>query len=204
MAQKLSLLAYETIDELERKIWPILLDKYWNSDAKHELLQPFSEAIRVSFKGWAEIEVPPEEVVTLLREKLGLHAQLARSEHLRGQKQHLRQKSSRKVSAVVLAGEHLLVENFRYVLVETAEWLVRCGKLKRECRPVKIGYAKNYLVATLSEHSNENRHKHLKQLSNGLCIYTNFTPVNSIEQARKLLEYFGYSPDMLQIIEHND
>ena len=198
--RKLKGLRYEEINHLDKEDTRILLDAYWDSRAKDELLDSFSRTMRDSIVKWSERgsgEIPAGKVKSWLRKKIFPGSQHPVSRH-RGQHTSSSRQGTRLT--VVLDGEHFHAENYRYVLVHTAEWLVRRGRLDR---PFRTENAKNDLVNHYGEHK-ELRRKHLKELSNGLHIYTNFAPEASVKTARKLLDDLGYSQDVLQIIEHND
>ncbi|MCY4525541.1 MAG: type I restriction enzyme HsdR N-terminal domain-containing protein [Anaerolineaceae bacterium] len=200
VVNKLSMLGYDSIDQLEKQDLNILLEAYWAEHAKKDLLNAFSGVLRDSIVNWSgrgSGEIPAGKVKTWLRRKMfSLQNDSKSPQRLRpvpssGQETGL---------TVVLEEEHFHAENYRYVLVYTAEWLVKRGRLDR---PVRIGKAENDLVNHYSEHK-EQRRKHLKDLSNGLSIYTNYTPKDSVKNARKLLEFFDYDPKILRIIEYNN
>jgi hypothetical protein len=89
------------------------------------------------------------------------------------------------------------------ILVNTAEWLIRKGKLKKEDCPIGGGHRWN-LVSTRPEHryadsSGDKSFKAGKKLSNGLYIETKYSTTGCITNARKLLGRYGYRRDMLEV-----
>jgi len=90
------------------------------------------------------------------------------------------------------------IRNSYEILVNTAEWLIKKGKLKRENCPIASGH-KRYLVNTQPKHRYGDDFRAPKRLSNGLFIETHYSTANCITNARKLLEKCGYPRDMLEV-----
>lgn len=84
------------------------------------------------------------------------------------------------------------------ILTNTAEWLVRNGKLSSSNCPVPIGHTRN-LVNTKPTHRSGRDFKGPKQLSNGLWVEANHSTMACISFARRLLERFGYRGEMLEV-----
>ena len=84
------------------------------------------------------------------------------------------------------------------VLIKTAEWLIRQGKLSsREC-PMAMGPRRS-LVSTEPKHPEGQDFRAPKQLSNGLWLEVNLSARDCIRNARRLLEECGYSAEMLEV-----
>lgn len=107
-------------------------------------------------------------------------------------------KTPRKPKTMRLAGEVISVKIANKILVNTANWLIRKGKLKISDCPIPAG-PNNYLVNIEPIHRNGSPFKNREKLSNGLWIFTNFNSDNCEEHSRRLLEKFGYSRDTLVI-----
>lgn len=90
------------------------------------------------------------------------------------------------------------IDKWNEVLINTAEWLVRKGKLKRDDCPIPSGHIWN-LVNTQPKHRNGKDFNAPKKLSNGLYIETTYNSTNCINNARKLLEKYGYKSDILSV-----
>ena len=84
------------------------------------------------------------------------------------------------------------------ILVNTAEWLIRKGKLRKEICPIASGH-KRYLVNIQPKHRYGDDFRAPKTLSNGLYIETHYSTASCITNARKLLERCGYRGDMLEV-----
>lgn len=97
-----------------------------------------------------------------------------------------------------LKSEVFELHNSYEILVNTANWLIKNGKLKLSDCPVAIGRSKRYII------NKEPKHKYgdfraPKKLSNGLWIETHYSTAYCINYAKRLLEKFGVSPDILMI-----
>lgn len=85
-----------------------------------------------------------------------------------------------------------------HILINTAEWLLRKGKLKKDDCPIPSGY-RRYLVSTQPKHRYGDDFRAPRKLSNGLYIETHYSTANCINKARRLLERYGYRSHMLSI-----
>jgi hypothetical protein len=90
------------------------------------------------------------------------------------------------------------VRNSYDVLVNTAEWLIRKGRLRRENCPVVSGH-KRYLVNIAPKHRHGDDFRAPKKLSNGLFIETHYNTSHCIANARKLLEHCGLNGTLLEV-----
>jgi len=90
------------------------------------------------------------------------------------------------------------IRNSYDILVDTAEWLIRRGKLGRENCPISSGHKRN-LVNTQPKHRYGDDFRAPKRLSNGLYIETHYNTASCITNARKLLERCGCRRDMLEV-----
>jgi len=91
------------------------------------------------------------------------------------------------------------IRNSYDILVNTTEWLIGKGKLKRSDCPIAMGHKRN-LVNTQSKHIYGDDFRAPKRLSNGLYIETHYSTANCINNARRLLERYRYQGNMLNII----
>ncbi len=84
------------------------------------------------------------------------------------------------------------------ILITTANWLIKQGKLKLTDCPVGIGYKRN-LINKEPKHKYGGDFRAPKKLSNGLWIDTHYSTAGCINTARRLLEKFGYSGNTLEV-----
>jgi hypothetical protein len=90
------------------------------------------------------------------------------------------------------------IRNSYEILITTANWLIKQGKLKLTNCPVGIGYKRN-LINKEPKHKYGEDFRAPKKLSNGLWIDVHYSTAGCINTARRLLEKFGYSGDTLQV-----
>ena len=116
-----------------------------------------------------------------------------------------RKKKRRKPSAPparptrIRLGTHSDDIKYSYeILTKTAEWLIRQGKLKASDCPIAIGRKRN-LVNTEPRHREGEEFTAPRQLSNGLWMETHFSTKGCIRNARRLIERYGHSGEMLEV-----
>lgn len=98
-----------------------------------------------------------------------------------------------------LKGEIFELHNSFEILVNTANWLIKNGKLKASDCPVGIGRGKRNLINNEPKHKYGDAFRAPKKLSNGLWIETHYSTASCINYAKRLLEKFGVSSDILKI-----
>jgi len=90
------------------------------------------------------------------------------------------------------------IRNSYEILINTAEWLMKKGRLKKTDCPVPIG-RKRYLISTKPQHRYGDDFRAPKRLSNGLYIEVHYSSAGCINNARRFLERFGCRGDMLEV-----
>lgn len=90
------------------------------------------------------------------------------------------------------------IRNSYEILITTANWLIKQGKLKPTDCPVGIGYKRN-LINKEPKHKYGGDFRAPKKLSNGLWIDVHYSTAGCINAARRLLEKFGYSSSILEV-----
>ncbi len=97
-------------------------------------------------------------------------------------------------------GESIEIPHAYDILVKTADWLIKNGKLKHSDSPLTIGSDNNdYLINKEPQNRDGSEFRASKQLINGLWIMTNKSRPQHIDAARRLLEKFGERADALII-----
>ena len=93
------------------------------------------------------------------------------------------------------SGEERTVENWRGLLIEVAEWLVREGSLDSKKCPVKASRKGSYFVHTKAHHQNPKRtFASPRRLSNGLFLAAHGSAAAMVDRSRRLLERLGQDP----------
>jgi len=104
----------------------------------------------------------------------------------------------RQLRRMTIGGATFDVKNSYDILVNTAEWLIKQGKLKRADCPVVIGPKRN-LVNTEPKHRYGDPFTAAVKLSNGLYLEKNYSTAGCITNSRKLLEKFGFEANLLVV-----
>ena len=81
--------------------------------------------------------------------------------------------SKKVVSTMVLGEDRFIISKANKILINTAEWLIKKGKLKQYDVPIETG-PKNYLINLEAKHKRGNDFYGGKQLSNGLWLEASF------------------------------
>jgi hypothetical protein len=85
------------------------------------------------------------------------------------------------------------------ILKNTTEWLIRTGKLKASNYPIQLPGSDRYIIHNQPVHKSGRPFDNKAKLSNGLYLLTNFSAPHCELYSRRLLEYFGVSPDALRV-----
>jgi len=116
-----------------------------------------------------------------------------------------KEKRKRKPAPTAVSPSRIRVGTYRdeikysyEILTKTAEWLIGQGKLKASDCPIATGRKRN-LVNTEPKHKQGEDFRAPRRLSSGLWIETHFSTKGCIRCARRLLERFGYSGEMLEV-----
>ena len=87
------------------------------------------------------------------------------------------------------------------ILVNTANWLIDQGRLVESSDRIKLSRqdAKKSRLNLFDDRIQNDRPQDWTKLKNGLYIFTNFRISDSIKNAKRLLEKYGYDPEILKI-----
>ena len=97
-------------------------------------------------------------------------------------------------------GESYVLRYTKEILVNTANWLIGKGYLKHADSPLKISTrAKRSLINSTPAHPTGQQFRAGEKLNNGLYVETHASTKQNIEYAKKLLEKYGYDPEILKI-----
>lgn len=106
-----------------------------------------------------------------------------------------------KPRKLVIEGEELPVHNVREVLIQTAEWLIRKGKLKLSDIPVQSGPLR-YIVNAQPFHKSGKNFFDDHVLSNNIHLEVHGSHQAIESNAKALMERYGYKENSI-IIEWN-
>lgn len=191
----------ENIEVLVKKVQ--ILDEIWQSllDEPEEMIKGLMPVVKsLISQGYPDYQFEDTEIEDLLKERV--------KEIISGPSEEERQfevpeepvswrgGSPRKMK---LKGEVFELRNSFEILVNTANWLIKNGKLKPSDCPVGIGRGKRNLINREPKHKYGDDFRAPKKLSNGLFIEVHGSTASLINYAKRLLEKFGVSSDILTI-----
>ena len=97
-------------------------------------------------------------------------------------------------------GDELQPSNWRGLLIEVAEWLIRDGVLSRDRCPVTVGKNAAYSMVNLEpRHPNGKAFYASHSLSNGLFLAPHANANNIVHKCRAIMEYLGKDPSTIHV-----
>jgi hypothetical protein len=179
-----------------------ILDEIWQSllDEPEEMIKGLMPIVKsIISQGYPDYQFEDTEIEDLLKERVkeiisGPSGEEAPSEPST-ETIPWRGEGPRKMK---LKGEVFELRNSFEILVNTANWLIKNGKLKPSDCPVVAGPKRN-LINKEPKHKRGDNFRAPKKLSNGLWIETSYSTAGCIIFAKRLLEKFGVLSDILVI-----
>ena len=188
----------EKVDELMTKLK--ILDEIWQSslDQPKEIISGLVSVFRkLTLEGYPDYKYEDQELEDFIDERIKdlLSPSLEISPiSSSGQLDP----SISRLSKMKIGDNSFDIRNSNDILVNTAEWLIRQGKLRKSDCPVVIGPKRNLMNAE-PKHRYGEAFRAPRKLSNGLYIELNYSTADCINKARILLERFGYTKQLLEV-----
>ncbi|WP_337873408.1 DUF262 domain-containing protein [Ignavibacterium sp.] len=96
---------------------------------------------------------------------------------------------------IIIEDDKIFCKSGVAVLINTANWLIKKGKITASKCPVKLQDGGNsYLINTRPYHEDNRLFNGAKELMNNLFLEGNWSTVNCIKWSKELLIHFGISP----------
>jgi len=191
----------EHIEILVKKVQ--ILDEIWQSllEEPEEMIKGLMPVVKsIITQGYPDYKFEDTEIEDLLKERVKEIISGPSEEETPSETPiepiSWRGESPRKMK---LKGEVFELRNSFEILVNTANWLIKNGKLRSSDSPVGIGRGKRNLINKEPKHKYGGDFRAPKKLSNGLWIETHYSTASCINYAKRLLEKFGVSSDILMI-----
>lgn len=204
-ADKLSLLARNEIDRLEKEDLQVLLDAYWCTYAREELLAPYAVALREALVKWSnkpQGEIPSRTVSSWLRKKMFRDSAPTRRPTERDNEE---QPVPMDGYAVIIDGERMAVGKMTEAMQCVANWLVQRGHIEPHECPIPITKSTGRcFIHTEPVHPNGDSFRGAKRLDNGLYLETHAGSPQNMQYAYRLFERYGYSNDILRFAGFSD
>ena len=202
--RKITAISKTNIDHIEVLVKKAqILDEIWQSllDEPEEMIRGLMPAVK-SFisQGYPDYQFEDTEIEELLKERIK-EIISGPSEEESTQEVPIeaipwRSGNPRKMK---LKGDVFDIRNSYEILVNAANWLIKNGRLKSSDCPIGIARGKRNLINKEPKHKYGDDFRAPKRLSNGLWIETHYSTAGCISSARRLLEKFGVSSDIIMI-----
>lgn len=202
--RKLITVSKENVEKIEKLVKKVqILDEIWQSllEEPEEMIKGLMPVFKsIISQGYPDYQFEDTEIEDLLKEKVEKIIS-DQSEEEAPTEKPIEPIIGRGVSSqkMKLKGEVFELRNSYEILVNTANWLIKIGKLKPSDCPVGIGRGKRNLINKEPKHKYGDDFRAPKKLSNSLWIDTNYSTAGCINSAKRLLEKFGVSSDILII-----
>lgn len=200
--RKLTTISKDNIENIETLIKKLqILDEIWQSLLEEPkeliggLIPVFEKLIKEGYPEYEFASLETEDFIKeRVRELISPPAETAiegttQSESFEERVRHGRMKIGKDAFEIRYSYE---------ILINTANWLIKQGKLKPTDCPVGIGHKRN-LINKEPKHKYGGDFRAPKKLPNGLWIDVNYSTAGCINTARRLLEKFGYSGNTLEV-----
>jgi hypothetical protein len=189
----------ENVETLVRKLQ--ILDEIWESllEEPKEIIKGLIPVFDGLIKeGYPNYEFQPSDIEDFIRERVRELLTSASSITPGLSDEPVVWQSSERQGKMKIGGEVFDIRNSFDILVNTGNWLIQKGKLKKSDCPVSAGYKRN-LIHIEPKHKYGDNFMCPKQLSNGLWMETKYSNAGSINSARRLLERYGFKGDILEV-----
>ena len=204
VSRKLTTISKTNIEQIEVLVKKVqILDEIWQSlsDEPEEMIKGLMPVVKsLISQGYPDYQFEDAEIEDLLKERIKEIISGPSEEETPSETPiepiSWKGESPRKMK---LKGEVFELRNSFEILVNTANWLIKNGKLKPSDCPVGIGRGKRNLINKEPKHKYGDDFRAPKKLSNGLWIETHYSTAGCINYAKRLLEKFGFSSDILTI-----
>lgn len=199
--RRLNTISRENIENIENLIKKLqILDEIWQPlvDEPEEMIRGLIPVFEKLIKeGYPDYEFESVEIADFLKERIKElispteEPEIISTPEIQGWK-------GVQPRQIRLGNDPYEIRNSYEILTKTAEWLIKKGKLKISNCPVPIG-RKRHLINIKPLHKYGESFRAPKKLSNGLYIEVHYSTAGCINNARRLLEKFGFRGNMLVV-----
>ena len=198
--RRLNTISKDNIDNIEKLIKKLqILDEIWQSlvDEPDEIIKGLIPVFEKLIKeGYPDYEFEFVEIEDFLKERIKeLITPTEVAEYVSPPETPTWE--GRQPRIMKIGSDVFEIRNSYEILTNTAEWLIRRGKLRRSDCPIPIG-RKRHLINIEPKHRYGDNFRAPKRLSNGLYIEVHYSTAGCINNARRLLERFGFRGDILE------
>lgn len=205
IVRKLNTISKDNIGEIEKLIKKLqILDEIWHSlldepkDLVKGLIPVFDNLIK---EGYPDYEFAHTEIEDFIKERV--KELISPTEEGIIESTTIPESTDvgyqpRIIRKIKIGTNYYEIRNSYDILINAAEWLISKGKLRKEDCPVTMGHKRN-LVNTQPKHRYGDDFRAPKKLSNSLYIETHYSTASCINNARKLLERYGFRGNIFEV-----
>ena len=203
--RKITTISKANIEQIEILVKKVqILDKIWQSlleEPEEKMIKGLMPVVKsIITQGYPDYQFEDTEIEDLLKERV--------REIISGSSEE-ESPSETPIEPISWKGENprkmklgsdvFEFRNSYEILVNTANWLINNGRLKPSDCPVGIGRGRRNLINKEPKHKYGDDFRAPKGLLKGLWIETHYSTAGCINYAKRLLEKFKFSPDILVI-----
>lgn len=201
--RKITAISKTNVEHMEVLVKKVkILDDIWQSllDEPEEMIRSLMPVVTsLISQGYPDYQFEDTEIEDLLKERVKEIISGPSDGDTDIEPEDTKRGLGGNLRKMKLKGEVFELRNSFEILVNTANWLIKTGKLRPPDCPVGIGGGKRNLINKEPKHKYGDDFHAPKKLSNGLWIETHANTASIINYAKRLLERFGVSPDVLTI-----
>jgi hypothetical protein len=199
---RLSIISKENISQVDHLIQKLqTLDEIWESllEEPKELIRGLIPVFENLIKeGYPDLQFKPSEIEDFIKERVRELVSSLPDSPVESPQESIQFQDTSRLSKMRIGSDSFDIRNSLDILVNTGNWLIQKGKLKKSDCPIPAGYKRN-LIHTEPKHKYGNPFLSPKQLSNGLWIETTYSTAGCIRTARQLLERFSLKGEILKV-----
>ena len=203
--RKLNMISKDNIENVETFIKKLqILDEVWNllTEEPEELVEAINLALEESIRrNYPEYEFASSEIKDFVTERVRELISPSAETNVEGIAEPELWDPTSSPEKMKIGKAAFVDIRFLYeILINTANYLIKEGKLRPSDCPITIRAHKRNLVNREPKHTDGSSFRGPKKLSNGLWIETHYSAENAIDRADGLLEKFGY-PDGTLVVQ---
>ena len=199
---RLNTISKDNIDNVETLVKKLqILDEIWQSlleEPKDLIIGLIPVFENLTKEGYPDYEFAPLEIEDFIKERVRELISAPTETGIEGVTEPELWERTERPGKIKIGKDVFQIHNSYEILITTANWLIKQGKLKPTDCPVGTGYKRN-LINKDPKHKFGENFRAPKKLSNGLWIEVHYSTAGCITNARRLLEKFGYSGSMLEV-----
>lgn len=199
--RKFTTISQNNIEQIETLVKKIqILDEIWQSmlNEPSEMIKGLIPVFKTLIsQGYSDYHFDDTEIEDLLKERLKEIISFQNQENDSFESQFDNEFFTNNPKKMKLKSDSYNLNYSYEILINTANWLIKNGRISAQNIPISISRGNRYLINKEPKHKYGDSFKSPKKLSNGLWIEVHCSTAHAINLAKRLLEKFNFSPDIL-------